>query len=294
MSERRQAPDDADSGTPSPAAGPRERLVATAVAEIEAHGLTVGLDHISLERVIKASGVSRATAYRHWPHKADFLAEVLIATVRATTLEPETAEELADLRALLEQRRADLLADTGRRDVVVEGLRRTAEGDYRRVLASPQWRTYLALHATCRGLPEGSLRDQVAAELARTEDRFTRHRAEVLGRLVGVMGYRLVPPLAGETGLRVLGEAAGAMMRGLVTTAAADLAGAGGPGETLRVAPFGSTAEADWSRPALHLVGVIVSHIEPDPEVSWDDDRLAALDRLLGEGLAVPNPDAPS
>lgn len=63
--------------TPAPAdSNTRQRILDTALAEVERHGLTVSLEHLGLERIIKASGVSRATAYRHWPTKADFLADV--------------------------------------------------------------------------------------------------------------------------------------------------------------------------------------------------------------------------
>lgn len=249
----------------------RDVLVRTAVDQIRRQGLTVGLDHISLEQVIKQSSISRATAYRHWPSKLEFLAEVLVTTVKSTRLEGETEEEVDDLLQLVGARMPELSTAQGWRDLVVEALRRATDADFRRILASPDWRTYLALHATCQGLPAGELREEVSTALAQTEARFTAHRAQVYARLPLVLGYRLVPPLEPPDGFVVMADAAGAMMTGLVTSA---LSRADAAGPIRRMRAYGSSREADWSRESLHLVGVILSHIEPDPDVAWDAARL--------------------
>ena len=46
-----------------------ERMLQAAVAMVHRTGLTVSLDHISFEDVIRDADVSRSTAYRHWPYK---------------------------------------------------------------------------------------------------------------------------------------------------------------------------------------------------------------------------------
>jgi len=45
---------------------------------------------------------------------------------------------------------------------------------------------------------------------------------------------------------------------------------------TIRMAAFGSSREADWTLVAHHLVGTLLGHLEPDPEVRWDANRLKA------------------
>lgn len=249
----------------------KEVLVQTAVDQIRWQGLTVGLEHISLEQVIKQSSISRATAYRHWPSKLEFLAEVLVTTVKTTRLEGESEEDVDDLLRLIGARMPEMLAGQGRRDLVVEALRRATDADFRRILASPDWRTYLALHATCQGLPAGELREEVSTALAQTEARFTAHRAQVYARLPLVLGYRLVPPLKPPDGFVVMADAAGAMMTGLVTSA---LSRDDAASQIRHMRAYGSSREADWSRESLHLVGVILSHIEPDPDVEWNAARL--------------------
>lgn len=262
----------------------RDRVLATAVEQIQRDGMSVSLEHLSLERIIKASGVSRATAYRHWPTKTDFLADVLVAVVRGTRLEVETRQEVADLRAMLEAEHDAAATERGRRDLVVEGLRRSVDADFDRVLGSPQWRTYLALGATCRGLPEGQLREQVEGALADTERTFTAHRAQVYARLPRLLGYRLVPPLAGEVGFTLMAEATGAMMTGLVVRA---LARPELVTQTFAMAPYGSSRVADWTQPQLHLVGAILGHLEPDPDLTWDESYLPTVLAQLEAIVAV-------
>ncbi len=259
-----------------------ERLVAAAVGRIERQGMTVGLNHLSLEEVIAEAGVSRATAYRHFPSKSHFLREVLTTVVRSTRLEAESAAQVEDLLALVADRRVALRSEQGRRDVFVEALRRAADADVARVAASARWRTYLALHATARSLPDGELRSEVLAALADTEARFTAQRAAVYTRLAGALGYRLVAPLAPPEGFAVMADAAGALMTGLVVrSAAADATRA------FRAAAFGSTEVADWTWAAHHLVGIVLGHLEPDPGVVWDDARLAGVPGTVEEMVRV-------
>jgi AcrR family transcriptional regulator len=259
----------------------RDRLVRTAVQQIERQGMTVSLEHISLERVIGESGVSRASAYRHFT-KADFLTEVLIAVVRSTRLEGETPAQVDDLLTLIAQRKDAMASEQGRRDLVVEGLRRSAAADFDRIATSPQWRTYLALHATCRGLPEGGLRTRVLEALADTEAQFTAHRASVYARLAALLGYRLVPPLTAPEGFLVMADAAGALMTGLVVRAGS-LPEIAAP--TMHLAAHGSTEPGEWTWPAFHLAGVILAHLESDPHVNWDETQHAATEATLDEML---------
>ena len=264
---------------PSPV---RDRLVRTAVAQIERQGMTVSLEHISLERVIAESGVSRASAYRHFANKAEFLTDVLTTVVRSTRLEGESPAEVEELLGLLTQHEDGLSTEQGRRDLAVEGLRRAARSDFERIATSPQWHTYVALHATCRGLPHGELRSQVLEALADTEAQFTAQRAVVYARLATLLGYRLVPPLTAPEGFLVMADAAGALMTGLMVRTG--ILRDTGP-DLMRLAAHGSTETAEWTWPAFHLAGLILAHLEPDPDITWDAAQqarsTAAMDEML-------------
>ena len=172
---------------------PRERVLNTALSQITEHGMTVSLEHLSLEEIIRASGVSRASAYRIWPNKQRFLADVLVSAVRATRLEVDSQAEVAQLTALLDANPSFATDAQVRRDVIVEGLRISIQADFERIASSPQWATYLALNATCRGLADSSLREEVATALAEMQEVFIDHRSAVYARLPPLLGYRLVP-----------------------------------------------------------------------------------------------------
>lgn len=256
----------------SPDAG--ARVVAAAVALMGERGVAVGLDHISLEEAIAASGVSRATAYRRWPSRQDFLREVLVQMVRQTRLDPETDDDLVALRRLAESLRDSLATEQGWRTFVVESFRIAAESDYARMSASRQWRDHLALRATCDSLPAGDLRDTVSTELAEAEKRFAEHRALVYSRLPGLLGYRLVPWLDPDSGFTVMAAAAGALFAGLIVRP-----GFARDSAPFRAFAFGSSMEAEWTIESYSLVALILSYLEPDPDVEWNESRVvAALD----------------
>jgi len=266
----------------------------TAVEQIRRQGMSVSLEHLSLEAIIRESGVSRATAYRHWPTKADFLSEVLVTVVRSTRLEGESAHEVAELGTLIWDRRADLGSAEGRRNLIVEALRYSTDANFRRVLDSPQWHTYLALNATLRGLPDGPLRVKVQSALAEADVRFVAHRAEVYARLPEPLGYRLVPPLTAPEGFTVMSSAAGSMMTGLIVKA---LARPEIVTDAVPMSPFGSTRTANWTLPTHHLTGVLLGHLEPDPAITWDARQrrtaAAAIRNILDALEHMPTSDEP-
>lgn len=255
-----------------------DRIVHAAVARLDEQGVTVAIDGISLEEAIAASGVSRATAYRRWPNRTEFLREVLVRVVRAARLEPEGRDELDAIRAVVQARRDGLGTETGRRTVAVECLRIAADADYRRLATSREWRNYLAIRATCDGLPDGELRDTVTAELRAAERTFARHRATVYAQLPQLLGYRLVPPLTGEVGFTVMAETMGALMTGLIVRAAV-----GEVTPPFRARAFGSSVESEWTTASYSLVAAIVAYLEPDPTVVWDDERITASITRFGE-----------
>ena len=119
-----------------------------------------------------------------------------------------------------------------------------------------------------------ALRAESAAELAATEDRYVLARARVYAQLSAILGYRLVPPLAGPDGFELMSRAAGAAIMGLVAKI-----GLGGPTyESPRyLRAFGSTDVAEW-RPSIYIMASsIFSFIEPDPRTRWSRARVEDL-----------------
>lgn len=89
-------------------------------------------------------------------------------------------------------------------------------------------------------------------------------------------GSRLRPELAAD--YETLATLLSATMRGLVVTAQSS------PSDTTYrtvASPFGAAESGEWSLPALGLASVAMAFLEPDPDVEWDDERLAQIHRIL-------------
>lgn len=284
--------------TPSPPRRPRvgaaetqRRMIDAAVARLHEQGLTVGLDGIGMETVIAETGASRATAYRCWPDREAFLADVLTATVRRTTLLPETEADITRLTDLLLAHQDRLTGKQGRRDFVVEALRIAVDADIRRIMASPPWRTFLSLSVTHHTLGQPALRDAVGAALAQTRDSFTRRRASVYAGLAELIGYRLAAPWSGERGYLAMSAATGSMMTGIVTQA---MTKDGWLDQREQLQLFGTSTPAPWSEPETMLMGVLLGYLEPDPGVRWTAARIqearATFDATARTLMSPPTP----
>jgi len=77
-----------------------------------------------------------------------------------------------------------------------------------------------------------------------------------------------------------------ATMHGLIITA---LSTPGVVGHRVRARPFGAVTEQEWSMPGLGLGGIAASFLEPDPEVEWDEQRLARVHEALRTWV-LPDP----
>ncbi len=252
-----------------------QRMLRAAVAMVHRVGLTVSLEHISFEEVIRDADVSRSAVYRRWPHKDLFFSDLIKAL--AEDVSPSiVGDELELMRRVVAEHLDWLGTPQQRHSLVLELFRQLSLLDFQVLSRSTAWRTYLALHATFMSIPDGDLRDQVQAALARSEE---RHRARVAAaweQLTALFGYRLRPELAAT--FATLATLLDATLRGLVIMAQSTPEIA-----ALRVAarPFGAARRDEWSLPAIGLGSIATAFLEPDPAVIWDDERLSSVRRAL-------------
>jgi AcrR family transcriptional regulator len=251
------------------------RMLAAAVAMVNRAGLTVSLDHLSFEDIIREAGVSRSAVYRHWPYKDLFFSDLVIELASDAT-PPIVADELALIGQVLAQHQDWLETPELRHSLIIELCRQLALFDFQAVYGSAAWRTYLALHATFLSLVDGELRDRVQEALADSERRRARQIASSWRQLTSLFGYRLRPELG--VGYEDVAKLLTASLRGLVIQALSD------PGLAERrvpARPFGAATEEEWSLPALGLASIAAACLEPDPAVEWAEQRLARVRQEL-------------
>jgi len=258
-----------------------QRMLQAAVRMVSSAGLTVSLDHISLEEVIRAAGVSRSTVYRRWPHKDLFFSD-LVKELARTATPTILAEEVALIREVFGERPDWLESAPQRQSLVAELFRRLSLLDFESLSGSAQWRTYVALHATFMSLADEELRRQVQAALAESEREHLNRVASAWEQLAGLLGYRLRPELGGTFGH--LAALLHATMRGLVIMAQSmpELGQ-----QRIAAQPLAAAVTTDWSLPALGLAGLASAFIEPDPDVEWGENRVATVKQALA-ALALP------
>ena len=257
---------------------------------VQQTGLTVSLEHISFEQVIRQADVSRSSAYRRWPHKDLFFSDLVLALARNPTPGIVSAE-LELIQRIVGARLDQLATPESRWALVVELFRQLSVLDFETLYASRGWRTYLALHATFLSLG-GGLRDQVQAALGQAEQDRLARVARAWELMAGLLGFRL----RAESGVtfETLAALISATMRGLVMTALTvpEMAG-----QRIVARPFGAPEADEWSLPALGLGAVASAFLEPDPEFSWDEERIAATrgaltalaaDAASGQAAAAP------
>jgi AcrR family transcriptional regulator len=257
-------------------------MLQAAVAMVSRAGLTVSLDHISFEEVIRDADVSRSAVYRRWPHKDLFFSD-LVKQLAAHAVPGILADETELIGRVVAGHRDWLEKPELRHGLVIELFRQLSLFDFQALYGSPEWRTYLALHATFLSIADGELRQQVQAALAQSEHDHIARVARAWQHVAGLFGYRLRPEF-GAT-FETVATLVDAAMRGLVITALSMPEVA-----TFRTqaSPFGAAGSQDWSLPALGLASIGSSFLEPDPAVEWDAGRIATLGRALAE-LAVPD-----
>lgn len=259
------------------------RVLAAGAALVAEQGLSLSLEHLAMDDVIHAAGVSRTSSYRRWPSKEHYAADLLLHLAEASELSGDVPGLDEALAALPDAAFADVATAEGRWTALVETLRVLVHTDFVAMLDSADWRTYVVLRGAHVGLPDGTVRARVAQALTATERRFTRTRAAAFETLATATGHRLRPD--DPRGWDGLALTVGALTTGLLIRAWSDPADLTSP--TDRRA-FGATLVSPWTTATLLVAGVFLDAVEADPAVDGDTDRVAEMrDRARDVGGAV-------
>ncbi|WP_199036120.1 TetR/AcrR family transcriptional regulator [Glycomyces salinus] len=255
-----------------------ERMLTAAVDMVGETGLTVSLEHLSFEDVIRRAGVARSAVYRRWPYKdlffSDLLRELSKGAVPAEFGSETSVREVAEA---VSARLYLLATPEGRHRLLSEVVR--ANRDFETVRHSTAWRSYLALHATFLSLEDGPLRDDVREALTAAEHGFVTRIADAHRQFARLLGYRIRPEVG--AGFETLATLLNAALRGMLLM---EPTIPGLSSERIEGRPFGAVASAEWSPSALALGAIEWTFLEPDPDVVWNEKRVAeardALERI--------------
>ena len=254
------------------------RMLQAATAVINKTGLTVSLDHLSFEDVIRDARVSRSAVYRRWPYKdlffSDLLRELARAAAPAATSSAETS--VVPIRRFVLEHFDSLATAEPRRDLVLELMRQASLWDFETMFGSTEWRTYLALHATFLSVADEELRSDLQTALAQSERDFIERIAASWEFLAGLLGLRLRPEV--DATFETIASLVSAVARGLVIMSLASPEIAKVP---IRAKLFGAAQSAEWSPAAIAITSIATTFLESDPNVSWDAERLAQVRRAL-------------
>jgi len=250
-------------------------MLRAAVAMVNRTGLTVSLDHLSFEDIIRDADVARSAVYRRWPYKDLFFSD-LVKKLAQDATPTIVNDELALMRRVVAEHLDWLETPELRHSLVIELFRRLALFDFQTLNGSAGWRTYIALHATVMSLTQGQLRKEVQVSLARTEQDHTARVANAWSQLVGLFGYRLRPEL-GAT-FETMATLLIATMHGLIIMALSTPEIAA---HRAQARPFGAAADDEWSLAAMGLASIASAFLEPDPAIKWDDERLSSVRKAL-------------
>ncbi|OZD47384.1 hypothetical protein CH252_21140 [Rhodococcus sp. 06-1477-1B] len=229
----------------------RSKVMTTAVSELGKTGLTVSLEHLPLEELIRTAGVPRSAFYRLWSTKESFYSDLLIEL--ATSSKSHDAmfyPGTQDAAFGVIDAHQDLLGtQEGRVAVLREAVRIATRANFDHFSESVAWRTHVTLIASASSLAYDDNRERLAATLQETERRFIERTAEFYGGALRQLGFAFYEGASAEL-LAGLGAAVveGLAQRRLVNPELAD---------TIIMKPGIDGQPVEWHPAALGFWGVL-------------------------------------
>jgi AcrR family transcriptional regulator len=161
-------------------------------------GAALTIEHLLLEEVIQRARVPRSSVYRLWPHREDYVDELLCYLAGPGSwfsdrpvLDPET---FTMVKQVLDENDALLATPEGRLAMLREVVRITAQRNYEALTSSAPWRLHMALVATLGSTRSGEASQQIAAALEDAQRVTRESMVALLGYIMERLGLRLRDP----------------------------------------------------------------------------------------------------
>jgi len=197
----------------------RRRVLDAASTMLESGALSVGLQHLNLEELIRLTGVPRSSVFAAFGTKDELITELMLRALREPGapigFSPATRETVLELLAEYGDRlyREDGTPDPEWQDAVLdEVIRRAIQVNVADVDGSLAWHTYWGLAVSAHTLPP-ERREPVVQALREAHDRLLDGLAEIYAEALPLLGRR---PVAGLT-LRNVAAAGAAVIEGVAS-----------------------------------------------------------------------------
>lgn len=252
----------------------RRRVLDVALDRVEGIGLTIGFEHIVMDDLIREAGVPRSSTYRLWDSKEAFITDLLIEIASETSNKLADGETLELSERILFDNVDRLSVQEDRERVMFEVIRVALEHNYRAVIASVPWQSYVGLSATLLSHLEWSAREEIETALRAGSDEFIERMAEFHAWFSSVLGYRLRAEWDGD--YRPYAVVISAVVEGL------GLRHLGNPGLVDATYKGPATIASDhpeWALPAITLVAILQHFLEEDPD--YDVEATVAMLREM-------------
>jgi hypothetical protein len=257
-------------------------------------GAALTIEHLRLEEVIQRARVPRSSVYRMWPYREEYTDDLLCYLAGSGSwfndrplLHPGT---FSVLKQVLEDNTSLLGTMEGRRALMCEVVRLTANSNYESLTDSAPWRLHMALVATLGSTRSGEARRRIAAALEDAQRRSRESMVAMLSFLASTVGLRMRDPAYTLDHVQLAG---GLLIQSLalrnvqVQAAVGPSAGTGAPdgadGGQSAAAPSPPSVvngllnipvpgpglhgrQADWTLAAYAYLGVIDAFLELDPD----------------------------
>ena len=242
-----------------PADETRQAALSAALSMLAQSGLTVSLEHLSIEDLIRTAGLPRSTFYRLWPAKERFFADLLVEL--ATSSESHDAMFYPGTQVaandVITANQHLLVSHEGRVAVLREAVRVAGRMNFEHFSESVGWRTHVTLVTSASSLADEDTRSRLVQALQQTENMFIARTAEFYGAALSGLGFSFLPGASAEL-LAGLGAAVveGLAQRRLVNPDLAD---------TIITKPGLDGKLVEWHPAALGFWGILEGLVDLEP-----------------------------